>query len=289
MLSSGTGHNFTCARTVIFAELDWNPSTHLQCEDRVHRIGQNEECSIQYLLAEGTTDTLVWPLLQEKMTVSQAVLDNLHHHDATSCTLDSTSAKQNIQRAGVPPPKRQSSITIYLKPRANEPGDAEDSSAIVVEDCQADPSLQPLNGQRLGRPIGEVRSLPERTHSREIAQRALESQGLDSITSKEPTPAVLTEASPSVATPFAFQRTKVSLSMSSACPSTAQPSPACQLPPETLGASLRPSSCVKRTMLDLGSMPKKREREDEESSTTPPALMQSLVGPKGAANEEKLE
>jgi hypothetical protein len=42
-------------------------------------------------------------------------------------------------------------------------------------------------------------------------------------------------------------------------------------------------------MLDLGSMPKKREREDEESSTTPPALMQSLVGPKGAANEEKLE
>ena len=29
--SSGTGHNFACASTVIFTELDWNPSTHLQC------------------------------------------------------------------------------------------------------------------------------------------------------------------------------------------------------------------------------------------------------------------
>lgn len=51
MQSSGTGHNLTCANTVIFAELDWNPSTHLQCEDRVHRMGQSTPCTIKYLLA----------------------------------------------------------------------------------------------------------------------------------------------------------------------------------------------------------------------------------------------
>lgn len=74
MQSSGVGHNFTCASTVIFSELDWNPSTHLQCEDRVHRIGQSKPCVIQYLLAEGTSDSIIWPLLNTKLSVTTAVL-----------------------------------------------------------------------------------------------------------------------------------------------------------------------------------------------------------------------
>lgn len=77
MQACGTGHNFTCASMVVFTELDWNPSTHLQCEDRVHRIGQSNECTIRYLLAEDTSDAVVWPLLQEKMTVTSAMLDNV--------------------------------------------------------------------------------------------------------------------------------------------------------------------------------------------------------------------
>lgn len=74
MQSSGVGHNFTCASTVIFSELDWNPSTHLQCEDRVHRIGQSKPCVMQYLLAEGTSDSIIWPLLNTKLSVTTAVL-----------------------------------------------------------------------------------------------------------------------------------------------------------------------------------------------------------------------
>ena len=74
MQAMGTGHNLTCASKVIFTELDWNPSTHLQCEDRVHRIGQEEECLIQYLLADGTADEVVWPLLQEKIDVTLAMI-----------------------------------------------------------------------------------------------------------------------------------------------------------------------------------------------------------------------
>lgn len=76
MQSSGTGHNFTCASLVVFGELDWNPSTHLQCEDRVHRIGQQQPCSIKYLLAEGTSDSVIWPLLQAKMTVTTTLLED---------------------------------------------------------------------------------------------------------------------------------------------------------------------------------------------------------------------
>eukprot|EP00796_Vickermania_ingenoplastis_P007386 gene7386-5200_t len=74
MQSSGVGHNFTCASTVIFTELDWNPSTHLQCEDRVHRIGQSKPCVIRYLLAEGTADSVIWPMLNSKLSVTTAVL-----------------------------------------------------------------------------------------------------------------------------------------------------------------------------------------------------------------------
>lgn len=88
MQSSGVGHNFTCASTVIFSELDWNPSMHLQCEDRVHRIGQSRSCVIQYLLAEGTADAVLWPLLNSKLSVTTAVLcgtsDN--GNDCTSAT-----------------------------------------------------------------------------------------------------------------------------------------------------------------------------------------------------------
>lgn len=76
MQSSGVGHNFTCASTVIFAELDWTPSIHLQCEDRVHRMGQSRSCLIQYLLAEGTSDTVIWPLLNAKLSVTSSVLSS---------------------------------------------------------------------------------------------------------------------------------------------------------------------------------------------------------------------
>ncbi|KAG8344197.1 putative DNA helicase [Trypanosoma vivax] len=76
MHSCGVGHNMTCATMVVFAELDWNPSTHLQCEDRVHRIGQSSPCVIKYLLAEGTSDSVIWPLLRTKLTVTQAVMEN---------------------------------------------------------------------------------------------------------------------------------------------------------------------------------------------------------------------
>ncbi|RNF26493.1 putative DNA helicase, partial [Trypanosoma conorhini] len=76
MHSCGVGHNLTCATMVVFAELDWNPSTHLQCEDRVHRMGQSSACVIKYLLAEGTSDSVIWPMLQTKLTVTHAVLED---------------------------------------------------------------------------------------------------------------------------------------------------------------------------------------------------------------------
>lgn len=40
-----------------------------QAEDRAHRIGQAETVTIQYLLAKGTADDHIWPLIQTKLNV----------------------------------------------------------------------------------------------------------------------------------------------------------------------------------------------------------------------------
>lgn len=54
---------------VVFAELDWNPSTLAQCESRAHRIGQKSAVICRYLLAKGTADDFMWEKLKHKQNV----------------------------------------------------------------------------------------------------------------------------------------------------------------------------------------------------------------------------
>ncbi|KAK7194205.1 Helicase-like protein [Novymonas esmeraldas] len=149
MQSSGTGHNFTCASTVVFTELDWNPSTHLQCEDRVHRIGQAQPCHIKYLLAEGTSDSVIWPLLQTKLSVTTALFETpnatgaeRHLHDGAdkhnvarrdvvpttaSSSTPSTSQQSTLDRFMPAPPRPSQAATTKLK------SDDDDDDVSVVE------------------------------------------------------------------------------------------------------------------------------------------------------------
>ena len=67
--AAGTGLNLTRANVLLFAELDWSPGQLLQCEDRIHRIGQSaHEVNIIYMVAKGTQDEVVWSLVQSKHT-----------------------------------------------------------------------------------------------------------------------------------------------------------------------------------------------------------------------------
>ena len=61
------GLTLTAAKVVIFAELDWTPGTLEQCEDRAHRIGQQDPVHIHYLVAKGTLDEWVWTALDRKV------------------------------------------------------------------------------------------------------------------------------------------------------------------------------------------------------------------------------
>ncbi|KAF6362206.1 SWI/SNF related, matrix associated, actin dependent regulator of chromatin, subfamily a like 1 [Rhinolophus ferrumequinum] len=67
--AANMGLTFSSANLVVFAELFWNPGVLMQAEDRVHRIGQLSSVGIHYLVARGTADDYIWPLIQEKMKV----------------------------------------------------------------------------------------------------------------------------------------------------------------------------------------------------------------------------
>ncbi|XP_020858464.1 SWI/SNF-related matrix-associated actin-dependent regulator of chromatin subfamily A-like protein 1 isoform X1 [Phascolarctos cinereus] len=85
--AANMGLTFSAADLVVFAELFWNPGVLIQAEDRVHRIGQTSSVSIHYLVARGTADDYLWPLIQEKIKVlGQAGLSETNFLELTEAT-----------------------------------------------------------------------------------------------------------------------------------------------------------------------------------------------------------
>ncbi|XP_068223062.1 SWI/SNF-related matrix-associated actin-dependent regulator of chromatin subfamily A-like protein 1 [Palaemon carinicauda] len=67
--AANAGITLTAAQLVVFAEVFWNPGILVQAEDRAHRIGQQDSVTVQYLVAKGTVDDHIWPLVQAKLEV----------------------------------------------------------------------------------------------------------------------------------------------------------------------------------------------------------------------------
>ncbi|XP_037078361.1 LOW QUALITY PROTEIN: SWI/SNF-related matrix-associated actin-dependent regulator of chromatin subfamily A-like protein 1 [Pollicipes pollicipes] len=67
--AANAGLTLTAANLVVFAELFWNPGVLTQAEDRAHRIGQQDCVQVRYLVARGTADDHIWPLVQSKLDV----------------------------------------------------------------------------------------------------------------------------------------------------------------------------------------------------------------------------
>ncbi|XP_043851021.1 SWI/SNF-related matrix-associated actin-dependent regulator of chromatin subfamily A-like protein 1 isoform X2 [Dromiciops gliroides] len=85
--AANMGLTFSAADLVVFAELFWNPGVLIQAEDRVHRIGQTSSVTIHYLVAKGTADDYLWPLIQEKIKVlGQAGLSETKFSELTEAT-----------------------------------------------------------------------------------------------------------------------------------------------------------------------------------------------------------
>lgn len=72
--SAGVGITLTAANVVIFNSFDWVPGSNEQCEDRSHRIGQNQMVNIYYQLFLDTISTRMWETVHEKKDVIQIIV-----------------------------------------------------------------------------------------------------------------------------------------------------------------------------------------------------------------------
>lgn len=74
MQSGGTGLTLTTSNHVVFVELDVTPSSIFQAEDRIHRIGQDEKCNIDYLIASESMDVDIYQAVKFKAREIEKVI-----------------------------------------------------------------------------------------------------------------------------------------------------------------------------------------------------------------------
>ena len=96
--AANSGLTLTAAHLVVFAELFWNPGILTQAEDRAHRIGQTDSVTVQYLVAKGTADDELWPMIQRKLDVlNKAGLSKDNFTDSHSTCLLSSNNREEAE------------------------------------------------------------------------------------------------------------------------------------------------------------------------------------------------
>ncbi|XP_047535168.1 SWI/SNF-related matrix-associated actin-dependent regulator of chromatin subfamily A-like protein 1 [Vanessa atalanta] len=101
--AAGSGLTLTRADLVLFAELHWNPGMLTQAESRAHRLGRSGAVCARYLLARGTADDFMWPMLQDK-------LDVLNNVGLSGETFENTTLTRQ---------ESKNSMTQYLSPKSS--------------------------------------------------------------------------------------------------------------------------------------------------------------------------
>ncbi|CAD5214209.1 unnamed protein product [Bursaphelenchus okinawaensis] len=124
--AAGVGITLTAANKVVFAELHWNPGALIQAEDRAHRVGQQDSVFVQYILARGSADETIWPMIESKLNVLQGV--NLNQENFG----DMKSSKMFVD-------KEKARIDEYFekddkKEKSHNESDSLDASLIVLDD-----------------------------------------------------------------------------------------------------------------------------------------------------------
>jgi len=74
-LSCSAGITLTRAKLCIFAEREWVPADEKQAEDRIHRIGQDQEVKIVYFSAIDTIDNIFEKVIKQKKNVIDSIIE----------------------------------------------------------------------------------------------------------------------------------------------------------------------------------------------------------------------
>ncbi|MGH0136271.1 UNVERIFIED_CONTAM: hypothetical protein FKN15_064523 [Acipenser sinensis] len=138
--AANMGLTLCSADLVVFAELFWNPGVLIQAEDRVHRIGQTCSVNIHYLVAKGTADDYLWPMIQEKMNVLE------------QAGLSETNISENAESASFycKDPKQRTILDMFQSSFADEGDDFDEAMLLEAASAWEDPNTG-LTSQDSGR------------------------------------------------------------------------------------------------------------------------------------------
>ncbi|NXU38025.1 SMAL1 protein, partial [Drymodes brunneopygia] len=131
LTAANMGLTLSAADLVVFAELFWNPGILIQAEDRAHRIGQTSSVNVHYLVAKGTADDYLWPMIQEKIKVlGEAGLSETNFSE----TAESTNYYPK------PDPKQKTIYDLFQKTFSESRDDADDVLFLEAADagCEFD-------------------------------------------------------------------------------------------------------------------------------------------------------
>lgn len=78
--TAGLGITLTAASTMIFYSLDYSMANFEQAKARIHRVGQNQNCTYIYLTARGTVDEKVLQTLRDKAELAKTLVDDYRNN-----------------------------------------------------------------------------------------------------------------------------------------------------------------------------------------------------------------
>lgn len=82
--AGGVAITLTRASTMLFVDLDWTPSLNIQCEDRIHRIGQDRGCIYYILVPQHPLTERLAELLRYKMDLIDATVERVAERQVAS-------------------------------------------------------------------------------------------------------------------------------------------------------------------------------------------------------------
>lgn len=103
--AGGVGITLTASSRTAFVEYPYHPADCIQCEDRVHRIGQKNACTAAYFLGLNTIDERSFEIIRKKMEIVNEVVGDRDAMEGTVVTdfLNSMGVKSGPATVETPP------------------------------------------------------------------------------------------------------------------------------------------------------------------------------------------